>query len=140
MPPASSPLSLDPGAGYADRVGAIRHGLKESGFVEGQNVAIEYRTADGQYDRLPGLVADLIRRKVAVIVGMGTAEPALTARAATSTIPIVFAFGGDPVEIGLVASLNRPAATVTETTRHNSTLDPKRPQLICQLVPHANPA
>src|SRR5262245_7611201 len=116
-------------------VAAFRQGLKEASFVEGQNVAIEYRSAEDQTDRLPLLVADLLRRQVALIVC--NTLSAFAAKAATSTVPIVFATGGDPVRDGLVGSLNRPGGNVTGVSFPNSVLAAKRLDLLHQIVPKA---
>jgi putative ABC transport system substrate-binding protein len=115
---------------------AVLQGLKETGYVEGRNVAIEYRWAENQFDRLPALAADLVRRHVAVIVAAG-ADAAIPAKAATATIPIVFATGSDPVALGLVASLNRPGGNVTGSAILEVELAPKRLQLLRELIPNA---
>ncbi len=128
-------LRSAPLADAAHLVTAFRQGLKETGYVEGQNVAVEYRSAENQHDRLPALVAELIRRPVAVIVG--NIPPAVAAKATTTTVPIVFATGSDPVQDGLVASLNRPGGNITGVTFFSAQLGAKRLDLLRQLVPSA---
>jgi putative ABC transport system substrate-binding protein len=136
MPVIGYLVGASPGGPFPLFVAAFRDGLSQTGYIEGQNVSIEYRWAEGNYDRLPALAADLVAHKVDVILAVGD-EPAHTAKSATSTIPIVFLIGGDPIVSGLVGSLARPGANLTGVTFMMAELTPKRLELLSELVPQA---
>jgi putative ABC transport system substrate-binding protein len=121
----------------AFRVAAVRQGLKETGYVDGRNVALEYRSADNHYDRLPALAAEFVRSQVAVIVALGATPSALAAKEATSTIPIVFMIGGDPVKFGLVVSLNRPGGNITGVSVLFNLIVRKQFEVLEEAVPKA---
>ena len=138
--PAIPVIGLFSGASLdadAFRVNAFRQGLAETGYVEGRNVAFEYRWAEGHYDRLPALARELARSQVAIIVALGPTLSAITAKAATATIPVVFFIGADPVKVGLVASLNRPGANVTGMSFLMNVIVAKQFEMLHEAVPTA---
>jgi len=130
-------LNTATSASYAAMVAGFRQGLKQTGYVEGENVAIEYRWGENHSDRLAAMAVDLVRRRVAVILAGGNSDASLAAKAATSTIPIVFAHGSDPVKLGLVISLNRPGGNLTGVNFLVAALGPKQLELLYELVPTA---
>jgi putative ABC transport system substrate-binding protein len=132
-------LSTASPAPWAPFVAAFLQGLNETGFIDGQNVAVEYRWAEGQFDKLPDLVADLVAHKVAVILATGGSDPAKTAKAATATIPIVFVSSADPVKAGIVTSINRPGSNVTGVSLLGSALEAKRLGLLNEIFPRTTP-
>jgi putative ABC transport system substrate-binding protein len=136
MPVIGFLSGASPGA-FTSLVAAFRASLTEAGFIEGQNVAIEYRWAEGQYDRLPALAANLVAQPATVIVATGGPASGLAAKAATSSIPIVFISGSDPVDAGLVTGLSRPEGNATGITFFSDTLMAKRLELLRELVPNA---
>jgi putative ABC transport system substrate-binding protein len=134
--PTVGVLNAISSVGYARELAALRQGLNEGGYVEGRNLAIEYRAADGKYGQLSALAADLVRSRVTVIAALG-APAALAAKAVTTTIPIVFEIGGDPVVMGLIPSLSRPGGNVTGVTNLNVELGAKKLEMLHELVPTA---
>jgi putative ABC transport system substrate-binding protein len=132
-------LGAESPAAFTSRLRAFRQGLAENGYVEGQNVGIEFRWAEGQHNRLPALAAELVSRRVDVIVAPGGAPAALAAKAATTSIPIVFEMGGDPVALGVVESLSRPGGNLTGVASLNVDLSPKRLQFLLDVIPAARP-
>ena len=138
MVPVVGFLGLTSPQAFATEVAAFHRGLSETGYIEGQNVAIEYRWAHGQFDQLPALASDLVRHRVSILAALGTPASALAAKSATTTIPIVFVTGGDPVRMGLVQSFNRPGGNATGVYMLTAALEPKRLELIHELVPNAS--